>query len=45
MPRPAAELTGRLKEIMDEINEEQAEDPGGVRVNLLIGWYAAAGSG
>lgn len=29
---------------MDEPNEEQAEDPGGVRVNLLIGWYVAAGS-
>jgi DNA-binding transcriptional ArsR family regulator len=41
-PAKAAELTGRLKEIMDELNEEQAEDPGGVPVNLLIGWYVPA---
>jgi len=41
-PARAAELTGRLKEIMDELNEEQAEDPDGVRVNLLIGWYVPA---
>lgn len=43
-PAKAAELTGRLKEIMDELNEEQAEDPDGVRVNLLIGWYVSAES-
>jgi DNA-binding transcriptional ArsR family regulator len=41
-PAKAAELTARLKEITDELNEEQAEDPGGVRVNLLIGWYLPA---
>jgi len=41
-PAKAAELTGRLKEIMDELNEEQAEDPGGVPANLLIGWYVPA---
>lgn len=43
-PAKAAELTGRLREIMDELNEEQAEDPDGVRVNLLIGWYVPAES-
>jgi len=41
-PARAAELTGRLKELVDELNEEQAEDSDGVRVNLLIGWYVAA---
>jgi DNA-binding transcriptional ArsR family regulator len=43
-PAKAAELTGRLRELMDELNEEQAEDPDGVRVNLLIGWYVSAES-
>ena len=41
-PARAAELTGRLKELMDELNEEQAEDPDGVPVNLLIGCYVPA---
>jgi hypothetical protein len=38
-PAKAAELKGRLKEIMDELNDEQTEDPDGVPVNLMIGCY------
>jgi DNA-binding transcriptional ArsR family regulator len=41
-PAKAAELKGRLKEIMDELNDEQTEDPDGVPVNLLIGCYVPA---
>jgi DNA-binding transcriptional ArsR family regulator len=41
-PAKAAELTGRLKEIMDELSDEQAEDPDGVPLNLLIGCYVPA---
>jgi DNA-binding transcriptional ArsR family regulator len=38
-PSKTAELHGRLKQIMDELNDEQTEDPDGVPVNLLIGCY------
>ena len=38
-PARAAELRDKLKEIMDALDDEQAEDPDGVPVNLLIGWY------
>jgi DNA-binding transcriptional ArsR family regulator len=41
-PSKAAELRGRLKQIMDELNDEQTEDPDGVPVNLLIGCYVPA---
>ncbi len=41
-PAKAAELRGRLKEIMDDLHDEQAEDPDGVPVNLLIGCYVPA---
>ena len=41
-PAKAAELRGKLKEIMDELNDEQTEDPDGVSVNLLIGCYVPA---
>ena len=33
---------GKAKEIMDELNDEQTEDPDGVPVNLLIGCYVPA---
>ena len=38
-PARAVELRSKLKEIFDDLNDEQAEDPGGVPVNLLIGCY------
>jgi hypothetical protein len=41
-PARAAELKDKFKEITDALNDEQAEDPGGVPVNLLIGWYVPA---
>ncbi len=41
-PAKAAEFRDKLKEITDDLNDEQAEDPGGVPVNLLIGWYVPA---
>lgn len=41
-PARAAELTGRLQEIMDDLGDEQAEDPDGVPMNLLISWYLPA---
>jgi DNA-binding transcriptional ArsR family regulator len=41
-PVKAAELRGRLKEIMDELNEGETEDPDGIPVNLLIGCYVPA---
>jgi DNA-binding transcriptional ArsR family regulator len=41
-PVKAAELRERLKEIMDELNEGETEDPDGVPVNLLIGCYVPA---
>ena len=38
-PARAVELRSKLKEIFDDLNDEEAEDPGGVPVNLLIGCY------
>jgi DNA-binding transcriptional ArsR family regulator len=38
-PARAAELRGKLEEIMDSLKEDQAEDPNGVTLNLLIGSY------
>lgn len=38
-PAKALELRGKLKEIIDDLNDEQAEDPDGVPVSLLIGCY------
>ena len=41
-PAKAAELRSKLKEIVDDLNDEQAEDPDGVSVSLLIGCYVPA---
>jgi DNA-binding transcriptional ArsR family regulator len=41
-PAKAAELTGKLKEIMDDLGDEEAEDPDGVPLNLLIGCFVPA---
>jgi DNA-binding transcriptional ArsR family regulator len=41
-PAKAAELTSRLKEIMDELNDDKTEDPDGVPLNLLIGCFVPA---
>ena len=38
------ELRRKLKEIVDDLNDEQAEDPDGVPVSLLIGCYVPADS-
>lgn len=38
-PAKAAEFSGKLEEIMDELNDEKTEDPDGIPVNLLIGWF------
>jgi len=43
-PARAAELKRRLAEIVDDLNEEQAEDSHGVQVSLLIGCYVPAGA-
>jgi DNA-binding transcriptional ArsR family regulator len=43
-PAKAAELRSRLQEIIDDLNDEQSEDPDGVPVSLLIGCYVPAGS-
>ncbi len=43
-PAKAAGLRSKLKEIVDELNDEQAEDPDGVPVSLLIGCYVPAES-
>jgi hypothetical protein len=42
VPAKAAELTSRLKEIMDELNDDKTEDPDGVPLNLLIGCFVPA---
>ncbi len=41
-PAKAVELRSKLKEIVDDLNDEQAEDPDGVPVSLLIGCYVPA---
>ena len=38
-PARAAQLRGKLEEIMDSLKDDQAEDPDGVTLNLLIGCY------
>ncbi len=38
-PAKAAELVSKLKEIMDSLKADQAEDPDGVSMNLLLGCY------
>lgn len=38
-PAKAAEFSGKLEEIMNELNDEKTEDPDGIPVNLLIGWF------
>ena len=38
-PARAAELVSKLKEIMDSLKDDQAGDPDGVPLNLLIGSY------
>jgi len=38
-PARAAELRGKLQEIMDSLKDDQTEDPNGVTLNLLIGCY------
>jgi DNA-binding transcriptional ArsR family regulator len=38
-PAKAAELVGKLKEIMDSQKHDGTEDPDGVTLNLLIGCY------
>ena len=38
-PARAAELRGKLQEIMDSLKDDQTEDPDGVTLNLLIGCY------
>lgn len=43
-PAKALELRSKLKEIVDDLNDEQAEDPDGVPVSLLIGCYVPADS-
>jgi len=41
-PAKAAELRSKLIEIMDGLKDGQAEDPGGVTLNVLIGCYVQA---
>lgn len=38
-PAKAVELKSRLKELIEDLNDEQAGDPDGVPVSLLIGCY------
>ena len=38
-PAKAVELRSTLKKIMEDLNEEQAEDPDGIPVSVLIGCY------
>ncbi len=38
-PARAAELRSKLQEIMDSLKDDQAEDPDGVTLNLLLGCY------
>ena len=44
-PARAAELRGKLKEIMDGLNDDQAADPDGVTMNFLIGCYVSVDPG
>jgi len=38
-PAKAAELRDKLEEIMTDLHDEKTEDPDGIPVNLLIGWF------
>lgn len=38
----AAELRGKLEEIVDDLNDDKTEDPAGIQVSLLIGCYVPA---
>jgi DNA-binding transcriptional ArsR family regulator len=38
-PAKAAELRGKLEEIMNDLNDSETEDPDGIPVNLLIGCF------
>jgi DNA-binding transcriptional ArsR family regulator len=44
-PAQAAELVGKLKEIMDSQKHDGSEDPDGVTLNLLIGCYVPVEEG
>jgi len=44
-PARAAELRGKLEEIIDSLKDDQAEDPDGVALNLLIGCYVPVDAG
>ena len=44
-PARAAELRGKLQEIMDSLKDDQTEDPNGVTLNLLIGSYVPVEEG
>jgi DNA-binding transcriptional ArsR family regulator len=44
-PARAAELVSKLKEIMDSLKDDQAGDPDGVALNLLIGSYVPVEEG
>jgi DNA-binding transcriptional ArsR family regulator len=37
----AAQLRGRLQELIDGMKDDQVEDPEGVSINLLFGYYVA----
>jgi DNA-binding transcriptional ArsR family regulator len=41
-PAKAAELRGKLEQVMEWLNGAANADPGGVRVNVLIGYYSPA---
>ena len=38
-PAKAAEIRDKLEEITKDLNDEKAEDPDGIPVNLLIGCF------
>ncbi|HEY6311789.1 MAG TPA: hypothetical protein VIY52_13430 [Streptosporangiaceae bacterium] len=44
-PDRAAELRSKLEEIMDYLNDQKAEDPDGVPMNVLIGYYVPSNPG
>ena len=44
-PARAAELRGKLQDIIDSLKDDPAEDPDGVTLNLLIGCYVPVDPG
>jgi DNA-binding transcriptional ArsR family regulator len=44
-PAKAAELVSKLKDIMDSLKDDQAGDPDGVTLNLLLGCYVSVEEG